>query len=155
MKKLLMLWMHFFVNWVKLALRVTYRLHVPKWRHNNFGAQFCVSISYIHFQMCWDRCPHFIYLLTLPQSIIRYRIPIKPRAPIVFPLISIPNWSDEGRGRYTYTFSHPEPFLRAVNGARRWPLAKVALAKSISNWHLIGYNEGHCSNAGYILLPYF
>jgi hypothetical protein len=25
-----------------------------------------------------------------------------------------------------------------------------ALAKSISNWHLIGYNEGYCSNTGYI-----
>jgi hypothetical protein len=30
-----------------------------------------------------------------------------------------------------------------------------ALAKSISNWHLIGYNEGYCSNTGYILLPCF
>ena len=48
------------------------------------------------------------------------------------------------------TFSYPEPFLRAVNGARRG-----ALAKSISNWHLIGYNEGYCSNTGYILLPCF
>ena len=38
-------------------------------------------------------------------------------------------------------FSYPEPFLRAVNRARRG-----ALAKSISNWHLIGYNEGYCSN---------
>ena len=48
------------------------------------------------------------------------------------------------------TFSYPEPFLRAVNGARRG-----ALAKSISNWHLIGYNEGYCSNTGHILLPCF
>ena len=40
--------------------------------------------------------------------------------------------------------------LRAVNGARRG-----ALAKSISNWYLIGYNEGYCSNTGYILLPCF
>ena len=47
-------------------------------------------------------------------------------------------------------FSYPEPFLRAVNGARRG-----ALAKFISNWHLIGYNEGYCSNTGYILLPCF
>ena len=47
-------------------------------------------------------------------------------------------------------FSYPEPFLRAANGARRG-----ALAKSISNWHLIGYNEGYCSNTGYILLPCF
>ena len=47
-------------------------------------------------------------------------------------------------------FSYPEPFLRAVNGARQG-----ALAKSISNWHLIGYNEGYCSNTGYILLPCF
>ena len=47
-------------------------------------------------------------------------------------------------------FSYPEPFLRAVNGARRG-----ALAKSISNWHLIGYNEGYCSNNVYILLPCF
>jgi hypothetical protein len=31
----------------------------------------------------------------------------------------------------------------------------VALAKSISNWNLIGYNEGYCSNSGYILLPCF
>ena len=29
------------------------------------------------------------------------------------------------------------------------------MAKSISNWHLIGYNEGYCSNTGYILLPCF
>ena len=42
------------------------------------------------------------------------------------------------------SFSYPEPFLRAVNGARRG-----ALAKSISNWHLIGYNEGYCSNNVY------
>ena len=48
------------------------------------------------------------------------------------------------------SFSYPKPFLRAVNGARRG-----ALAKSISNWHLIGYNEGYCSNTGYILLPCF
>ena len=47
-------------------------------------------------------------------------------------------------------FSYPEPFSRAVNGARRG-----ALDKSISNWHLIGYNEGYCSNTGYILLPCF
>jgi hypothetical protein len=26
-----------------------------------------------------------------------------------------------------------------------------ALAKYISNWHLIGHNEGYCSNTGYIL----
>ena len=49
-----------------------------------------------------------------------------------------------------YSFSYPEPFLRAVNGARQG-----ALAKSISNWHLIGYNEGYCSNNVYILLPCF
>ena len=49
-----------------------------------------------------------------------------------------------------YAFSYPEPFLRAVNGARQG-----ALAKSISNWHLIGYNEGYCSNNVYILLPCF
>ena len=42
------------------------------------------------------------------------------------------------------------PFLRAVNGARRG-----ALAKSISNWHLIGYNEGYCSNNVYILYHVF
>ena len=48
------------------------------------------------------------------------------------------------------SFSYPEPFLRAVNGARQG-----ALAKSISNWHLIGYNEGYCSNNVYILLPCF
>ena len=48
------------------------------------------------------------------------------------------------------SFSYPEPFLRAARGARRG-----ALAKSISNWHLIGYNEGYCSNTGYILLPCF
>jgi hypothetical protein len=30
-----------------------------------------------------------------------------------------------------------------------------ALAKSISNWHLIGYNEGYCSYTGYIILPCF
>ena len=28
-------------------------------------------------------------------------------------------------------------------------------AKSISNWHLIGHNEGYCSNNVYILLPCF
>jgi hypothetical protein len=49
-----------------------------------------------------------------------------------------------------YSFSYPEPILRAVNGARQG-----ALAKSISNWHLIGHNEGCCSNTGYILLPCF
>jgi hypothetical protein len=34
-------------------------------------------------------------------------------------------------------------------------MRRGALAKSISNWHLIGYNEGYCSNTGYILLPCF
>ena len=61
--------------------------------------------------------------------------------------------SDMSRGIHhclSSSFSYPEPFLRAVNGARRG-----ALAKSISNWHLIGYNEGYCSNTGYILLPCF
>ena len=48
------------------------------------------------------------------------------------------------------TFSYPEPFLRAVNGRRRG-----ALAKSISNWHLIGYNEGYCSNNVYIFYHVF
>jgi hypothetical protein len=52
------------------------------------------------------------------------------------------------------SFLYPEPFLRAVNRARRGALAK-SRAKSISNWHLIGYNEGYCSNTGYILLPCF
>jgi hypothetical protein len=51
---------------------------------------------------------------------------------------------------HVVSFSYPEPFLRAVNGARRG-----ALAKSISNWHLIGYNECYFSNTGYILLPCF
>ena len=41
---------------------------------------------------------------------------------------------DEG----LWPFSYPEPFLRAVNRARRG-----ALAKSISNWLLIGHNEIH------------
>ena len=50
----------------------------------------------------------------------------------------------------SHSFSYPEPILRAVNGARQG-----ALAKSISNWHLIGHNEGCCSNTGYILLPCF
>ena len=49
-----------------------------------------------------------------------------------------------------HSFSYPEPFLRAVNGARRG-----ALAKSISNWHLIGYNEGYCSNNVYIFYHVF
>ena len=30
-----------------------------------------------------------------------------------------------------------------------------ALAKSISNWHLIGYNEGYCSNNVYIFYHVF
>ena len=42
-------------------------------------------------------------------------------------------------------FSYPEPILRAVNGARQG-----ALAKSISNWHLIGHNEGCCSNTNLV-----
>ena len=45
------------------------------------------------------------------------------------------------------SFSYPKPFLRAVR--------RGALAKSISNWHLIRHNEGYCSNTGYILLPCF
>ena len=38
--------------------------------------------------------------------------------------------------QFNIPFSYPEPFLRAVNRARRG-----ALAKSISNWLLIGHNE--------------
>ena len=53
-------------------------------------------------------------------------------------------------GYVTNPFSYPEPFLRAVNRARRG-----ALAKSISNWHLIGYNEGYCSNNVYIFYHVF
>jgi hypothetical protein len=52
--------------------------------------------------------------------------------------------------RYLKPFSYPEPILRAVNGARQG-----ALAKSISNWHLIGYNEGYCSNNVYIFYHVF
>ena len=67
---------------------------------------------------------------------------------------SISNWHligyNEGYCSNNVSFSYPEPFLRAVNGARQG-----ALAKSISNWHLIGYNEGYCSNNVYILLPCF
>ena len=47
-------------------------------------------------------------------------------------------------------FSYPEPFLLAVNGPRRG-----ALAKTLSNWKLIGYNEDYCFNTGYILLSCF
>ena len=54
------------------------------------------------------------------------------------------------RGSDQIPFSYPEPFLRAVNGRRRG-----ALAKSISNWHLIGYNEGYCSNNVYIFYHVF
>jgi hypothetical protein len=43
-------------------------------------------------------------------------------------------------------FSYPELFLRAFDRARRG-----ALAKSISNWHLIG----HSSNTGYCSLIMF
>jgi hypothetical protein len=39
--------------------------------------------------------------------------------------------------------------------ARSTERDRGALAKSISNWHLIGYNEGYCSNTRYILLPWF
>ena len=53
-------------------------------------------------------------------------------------------------GSWYTPFSYPEPFLRAVNGARRG-----ALAKSISNWHLIGHNEGCCSNNVYISFTMF
>ena len=59
----------------------------------------------------------------------------------------IPDFDERARSG---TFSYPEPFLRAVNGARRG-----ALAKSISNWHLIGYNEGYCSNNVYIFYHVF
>ena len=65
-------------------------------------------------------------------------------------ILNLKHKSNECTGiNSTYSpFSYPEPCLRAVNGARRG-----ALAKSISNWHLIGYNEGYCSNTGYILWP--
>ena len=71
----------------------------------------------------------------------------------IIPEPSFPSQGSQARGTRLQgyvAFSYPEPFLRAVNGARRG-----ALAKSISNWHLIGYNEGYCSNNGYILLPCF
>ena len=71
------------------------------------------------------------------------------RAPCRAPLTARKKGSGYENGP-SWPFSYPEPFLRAVNGARRG-----ALAKSISNWHLIGYNEGYCSNTGYILLPCF
>ena len=61
-----------------------------------------------------------------------------------------PQGLPRGGGGRPWSFSYPEPFLRAINGARQG-----ALAKSISNWHLIGYNEGYCSNNVYILLPCF
>ena len=65
----------------------------------------------------------------------------------IIPEPSFPSQGSQARGTrlVVHPFSYPEPFLRAVNGARRG-----ALAKSISNWHLIGYNEGYCSNNVYI-----
>ena len=69
----------------------------------------------------------------------------------MFPNITRPGTGHEkAKSHIRRTFSYPEPFLRAVNGARQG-----ALAKSISNWHLIGYNEGYWSNNVYILLPCF
>ena len=70
----------------------------------------------------------------------------------IIPEPSFPSQGSQARGTRLKpsAFSYPEPFLRAVNRARRG-----ALAKSISNWHLIGYNEGYCSNNVYILLPCF
>ena len=70
----------------------------------------------------------------------------------IIPEPSFPSQGSQARGtRLGWgPFSYPEPILRAVNGARQG-----ALAKSISNWHLIGHNEGCCSNTGYILLPCF
>ena len=72
------------------------------------------------------------------------------RAPCRAPLTARKKGSGYENGSGLASFSYPEPFLRAVNGARQG-----ALAKSISNWHLIGYNEGYCSNNVYILLPCF
>ena len=71
----------------------------------------------------------------------------------IIPEPSFPSQGSQARGTRLPgggAFSYPEPILRAVNGARQG-----ALAKSISNWHLIGHNEGCCSNTGYILLPCF
>ena len=70
--------------------------------------------------------------------------------PIAFVFVTIGKYLKSLRSWQLHAFSYPEPFLRAVNRARRG-----ALAKSISNWHLIGYNEGYCSNTRYILLPCF
>ena len=68
----------------------------------------------------------------------------------VLDLARAPRRTARKKGSGYENVSYPEPFLRAVNGARQG-----ALAKSISNWHLIGYNEGYCSNNVYILLPCF
>ena len=61
--------------------------------------------------------------------------------------VSFPRIAGSGNEIVWKPFSYPEPFLRAVR--------RGALAKSISNCHLIGYNERCCSNTGYILLPCF
>ena len=71
----------------------------------------------------------------------------------IIPEPSFPSRGSQARGTRLAAhnpFSYPEPFLRAVNGRRRG-----ALAKSISNWHLIGYNEGYCSNNVYIFYHVF
>jgi hypothetical protein len=63
------------------------------------------------------------------------------------------SWAAGGLGQLQEadtSFSYPEPFLRAVNGRRRG-----ALAKSISNWHLISKKEGYCSNNVYIFYHVF
>ena len=53
-----------------------------------------------------------------------------------FPGITTSLQTDRHKFSNRNPFSYPEPFLRAVNRARRG-----ALAKSISNWLLIGHNE--------------
>jgi hypothetical protein len=49
----------------------------------------------------------------------------------------------------------PDIKLQLILVPRALLTRRGALAKSISNWHLIGHNEGYCSNTGYILLPCF
>jgi hypothetical protein len=44
------------------------------------------------------------------------------------------------------------PRALLTRGQRR---ATRGSGQTISNWHLIGYNEGYCCNTGYILLPCF
>jgi hypothetical protein len=81
------------------------------------------------------------------RAVALIRIPIKPRATIVFPLISIPNWSEEGRGRVRFL---PEG-LRPIQIWQRDANFQFSMTFNFNNFLCFSNIWNNLSNFSYLV----